>query len=445
MPDGLRSLLTNPTVQQLFIWSIASAVVQAALEPFLSEVRATINATAPNLRLSPQAAAEAVARGFLEAGRGQAEAAAGGLNAERFGVLVEAARQDLDVGSLVVAMRRGLISRADLEAALRRRGIRAEQIRLVPELAKQDPSPEAILNAYLQGQIEEAEARRLFEKVGGNPEYFTLLFNAQGTAPTPTQALELANRGIIPWSGRGANVVSYEQAFLEGPWRNKWLEPFRALAEYLPPPRTVTAMYREGSISRERAIDLLKKQGLAPDLAAAYLASGTAQKTERQRDLAVGTIRDLYGARLIDRGTAATMLGSLGYDASEADWILALEEVEVARRFLSAALGRIRSLYVARKIDRATAVAALGRLEIPADQQSDILRLWDLELGLAVETLTAAQVAAAFRLDLLDQATAQAELEARGYSPWDAWALLSIAKRTRLPGEPPRTAIAPLT
>ncbi|HXG40210.1 MAG TPA: hypothetical protein VNJ28_04635 [Candidatus Limnocylindrales bacterium] len=441
MPDGLRSLLSNPTVQQLFVWSIASAVVQAALEPFLGEVRATVNRAAPNARISPTDAAAAVARGFWAASRGEAEAADQGLSAERFGLLVEAAKQDLDVGSLVVAMRRGLIARGDLEAALRRRGLRDEQIRLVPELAKQDPSPEAILNAYLQGQIEEAEARRLFEKVGGNPEYFTLLFNAQGTAPTPTQALELANRGIIPWEGRGADVVSYEQAFLEGPWRNKWLRPFRALGEYLPPPRTITAMYREGSITRERALDLLRKQGLAPDLAEAYLRSGTAQKTERQRDLAVGTIRDLYRDRLVDRPTAASMLGSLGYDADEADWLLALEEVEVVRRFLNAALTRLRSLYLARKIDRSTVVAALGRLEVPADQQSDILRLWDLEAGVTVAQLSPAQIVAAFKLGLLGQAEAQAALEAHGYTPWDAWALLSIGMKQRLPGEPAKSAL----
>jgi len=440
MPDGLRALLGNPTVQQLFVWSIASAVVQAALEPFLGEVRANINTAAPNLRLSPAEAAAAVARGFLAVERGQAEAAAAGLNAERFGVLVEASRQDLDVGSLVVAMRRGLIGRGDLEAALRRRGLRPEQVKLVPELAKQDPSPEAILNAYLQGQIEEGEARRLFEKVGGNPEYFQLLYNSQGTAPTPTQALELANRGIIPWEGRGADVTSYEQAFLEGPWRNKWLRPFRALGEYLPPPRTVTAMYREGSISRERAIELLRKQGLAQDLAAAYLVSASEQRTRPQRDLAVGTIRQLYGERLIPPAQARSLLVSLGYDDQEADWLLALEDVEVGRRWLTAAVARIKSRYVARKIDRATAIATLAQVGLPSDQIDEIVRFWALELGVSVQTLTAAQIAAAFRLELLSQADAQAELEDLGYDPWSAWALLSIAKRERLPNEPPRPA-----
>jgi hypothetical protein len=55
----------------------------------------------------------------------------------------------------------------------------------------------------------------------------------------------MANRGIIPWSGSGPRSTSFEQAFLEGPWRNKWLGPFRKAAEYFPPPRTITAMYNE--------------------------------------------------------------------------------------------------------------------------------------------------------------------------------------------------------
>ncbi len=308
-------------------------------------------------------------------------------------------------------------------------------------LAVVQPAPESMLAAYLEGQLPEADARARFAQLGGDPGYFDILFNTQGQAPTPVEALAMANRGIIGWTGSGPTSTSFEQAFLEGPWRNKWLPAFRALAAYLPPPRTVTAMHREGSLSDAEAAKLLEQHGLTPALAQAYLASSTAQKLTKAKALAETTVLELYRDRLIPRAEAATMVEALGYSAPEAEFILEVEDLRVTQRAVAAAVTRGQGLFTGHKSAQAQGATALADLGIAATESAELLTVWDHERAANVRTLTPAQVASALGDKIIDQPTAQALLEADGYSPHDAWVVRSVHAKAPLPDEPGGAAL----
>jgi hypothetical protein len=434
-------LLGNSILQQIVLYNVVSALIGSALSPYLQALTNQVNQASPLVPLSPGELAEAVLRNVMEPGQAAAEARFAGLNAERFAVLSRLAGNAPPPEAMAVALRRKLVNQGRYLEGIRQGRLRDEWAELIKELAVQEPGPAAPLQALLQGQLPEGRARELYERFGGAPEHFDWLFDTEGQAPTPTQALELANRGIIPWSGSGPDATTYEQAFLEGPWRNKWLGPFRALGEYLPPPRTVTAMYREGSLSRERAAELLSKQGLAPDMVAAYLSSGSEQKTADTKTLAQSTVLALYRDRLIGRPDASAMLQALRYGPEEADFILQVADVEVAQRFLNSAVGRVRTLYVGHRIDRTRASSTLAQLQIPAEQIGDLVGIWDYERAANVRALTPAQVAAAFREGILDQSAAMTELTELGYLPHDAWLYLSITAKAELSDEPARDAV----
>ncbi len=440
---GLGGILGNDMLQSMFVYGVAQQLLGAALGPYLNALTAQVNSATPLAPLSPADAAEAVIRNVWDHNRAAEEARKAGIDGERFGVLERLAGNAPDPTSLAVALRRRIIDPARYLEGIRQGRLRDEWAELPKALAVQEPSPVSALDAYLQGQASEGQARDLFARWGGDPEWFDLLYNTQGQAPTPTQALELANRGIIPWDGEGAGVVSFRQAFLEGPWRNKWEPSFRALGEYLPPPRTVTAMLNEGTITRARAVELLEKQGLTPDLAAAYVSSGSAQKTEKTRDLAQSTVQTLYRERLIGRPDAVAFLEALGYDPDEADLILQIVDLEVTQRFLTAAVGRLRGFYVGHKIGRPATLDALAQLGVAPDRAGELLAIWDLEAAANVKGLSAAQWAAVYKAGWVDQATATAELVAMGYPPFDAWATLALAVKVELPDRPPVDAVNP--
>lgn len=433
----------NNTLTQIALYQLVGQLLGAVLGPYSQAITNRVNALTPLVPLSPAELAALVERGELPLADAASQARESGIDGGRFALLTRLYGQAPGPMELSEALRRGIIDPPTYERGIVQGTVRREWAGLFRALAIRQPPPDAMLLAYLEGQLPEAEARARFVRLGGDPDYFDILYNTQGQAPTPVQALELANRGIIPWAGRGPAATTYEQAFLEGPWRNKWLPAFRALGEYLPPPRTVTAMYREGSIDRRRAADLLTRQGLAADLAEAYLNSGSAQRTEKGRDLSQSTILGLYGDRLIPRADARTMLTGLRYEADEADLLLDLEDAQVARRYLNLAVGRVRSLYVGHKLDRAEALSVLARLGLDPDGSGDLVAIWDWERAANVRALTSAEVRAAFHYQIIDQADASRQLVELGMSPYDAWVYLSIGEKGPLGGQPAPGDIGP--
>ena len=113
----------------------------------------------------------------------------------------------------------------------------------------------------------------------------------------------------------------------------------------------------------------------------------------------------------------------------------------IVQRFLGAAVGRIHTLYVGHKVSRPVALSSLANLDVPAETIPDLVGIWDLERAANVKVLTAAEIAQAYKLVLIDQATAQLYLEQLGYQPHDAWLYLSIHIKAAQPNEPGAAAV----
>lgn len=439
-----ESLGGGGALTQIFVWTVASQIVQSMLSPTLELVTQRVNADNPVLDLTPADLANAVVQSFMARGDAAEQAARSGIDGGKFDVLVNLSGDSLAPDALAEALRRGIIPEdgSGADSVSFAQGIREGRLKnkwahIVKELAVRWPTPADALDALLEGQVSESDARTLYERFGGDPAYFQMLYNTRGNAPTPSEALELANRGIIPWYGTGADKTTYEQAFLEGPWRNKWLKPFVSLGEYLPPPRTVTAMVRGGSLSDDAALDLLIKQGLSKELAAAYITDAHHQKTQTERDLSVTQLLAMYEAGLISGDDATTLLKALNYSDESAGLMLAYKDLQRAISATNSATSRVHALYVAYKIGQDKATNALVALHVPAAQIQDIIATWTLERSINVKVLTAAEIADAWKYDIIDQAEALSELQSLGYTPRDAWIYLSIKNKAALDAAPP--------
>lgn len=433
----------NSAVYQIFVWQVAAQLVQSLLGPTLELVAQEVNSVEPTAELTPADLANAVVQSYVSHGDAAHSAARSGISGDKFNTLVDLAGDALAPDALAEALRRGLIPEGgrgagstSFEQGIAEGRLKNKWAGVVKELAVRWPTPADALDALLEGQVSEHDARTLYAKFGGDPQYFTMLFDTRGNAPTPSEALELANRRIIPWTGTGPGVVSYEQAFLEGPWRNKWLKPFEALGEYLPPPRTVTAMVHNGSISESVALDLLTKQGLSKELAAAYVHDAQNSKSDTERKLTVAQLLDMYAAGLISSADTKSLLVALQYSDASADELLAYKDLQRAIAATNQAVARIHTLYVGHKIDRATAGSTLNALKVPADQIEQVLQTWDLERGVNLRVLTPAEITNAWKHDIISQDEAIAELVGQGYTPRDAWIMLSIRAGAALPGAP---------
>lgn len=428
---------------QIFTWQVAAQIVQALMEPTLTLVAARINEDNPVQDLTPADLANLVVRSYRDHGSAAHEASRSGIDGSKFDDLVALAADAPAPEALAEALRRGIIPEGgtgkgavSFEQGIREGRIGNKWTTMIKELAVRWPTPADALDALLEGQVSHDEALALYERFGGDPAYFTMLYNTRGNAPTPEEALTLANRGIIPWRGTGPDKVSYEQAFLEGPWRNKWLEPFIALGEYLPPPRTVTAMLRNGSIDDATALSLFMKEGLSKDLAAAYVADAHHEKTATERDLSVSQLLNMYAAGLIDSDTVTGLLKALNYSDESVALTLQYKDMQRAIAAVNTAVSRIHTLYTSHKIDEAKARSSLVALGVPGKQIDDIVTTWTLERSVNVRTLTPAEIANAWKYEIITLDEALAELIALGYTPRDAWIYMSVHAKGKLAAEP---------
>lgn len=376
--------------------------------------------------LSVADAALAVLRGNLDMGTAQEVARLNGVSTSDLQVVIDNTGEPPALEALLQLWRRGVIGDDVLERGIRQSRVRDEWIPQIKQLGVAPPSAGEVLDALVKGQTDRATAERRWREGGGDPTWFDTAFHTAGASPTPDQLGVLANRGIIPWTGLGPDAVSFEQGFHEGQWRDKWQAAFRELATYLPPPRTVTAMFHEGSLTREEALSLLQKTGLSPELAAGYVNSGSSQKLAKHKELAVGEITALYADKAIDHDAAASMLQVLGYDQHEAEFVLEIADLARIRKFTEQAIGTVKTEYTNHTIDRAAASSRLDALQVPAGQRDDLLALWTGDRQIRSKRLTEAQVVRALKKQIIDAPTAIAKLVQLGYPEDDAQILIQL-------------------
>jgi hypothetical protein len=441
---GLGELFGRGSIaEQIFVWGVLNNVISAAGSPFFLELTYRINQQFPLTEHTPADLALMVVRNVLSRNAAAAEAKRAGINGERFDQLTAITGDAPAPGDLAVGLRRKLISEqgtgpesTSYEQGIREGRLKDKWIPLMRELATEWPTPDDILEALLQGQITEQEAQPLYAQMGGEQRFFDLLFHTRGAGPTPVQAGVLANREIIPWDGRGPAATTFEQAFLESRFRNKWHDAYRALAEYRPPPRTITAMLRAGSITKEQAATLLRQYGLTAELAAAYIADATHSKASTGKELTEAQIVGLFESGAATKAEATSMLVKYGLSEHDAGLILAAAGARREIGQVNAAVTRIRASFLARHIDSAQALHSLAAIGISTAAGEPMVRVWSAELAASPRVLSDAAIAAALYYKVIGQDEAMRRLEADGWRPIDAWILLSNRMHGPLPNRP---------
>lgn len=411
---------------------------------FTQEMALTVLQTAL-VPLSVPDAALAVLRGNIDMGRAQKAAKDNGVTADDFAVIVDNTGEPPALQELLLLWRRGQVDDATLERGIRQSRVRDEWIGTIKKLGVMPPSPAEVIDSLVTGQTDMGTAARRWAEAGGDPTWFTTAWHTGGESPTPTELAVLANRGIIPWTGTGPTVTSYEQGFKESRFKDKWEPYYRELGVYLPPPRTVTALLHSGAIDRAEATKLLLDYGMDAQLVAAYTDDAHRAKTAKQRELAVGEIDALYQERAIARTDAAAMLVALGYDQTDADFILTISDLQRERKYTDAVIAAVHSRYTHHLIDRSTASSDLDAVQLAADQRDALLALWDLEASVNVKRLTEAQITSAYKKGIFTQDEAKTALMDQGYPDFDATVILLLAGAPHVTGTPTGTPGRPAT
>jgi hypothetical protein len=430
--------------EQFAIWGVLMQVVGPILAPIVQQIADETFPRLPSTPLSAELAADLVLKGWMTAEEGWQEAATTGVNQQRFQQMVNDAGEPIALEQILEAFRRGFIGwdtdnidGTSVLVGIKQSRVRDQWANVIQQLATIVIPVGDAVSAVVKGQIPFATGQQIAGFSGLSAADFQTLVNTAGNPPGPGELITLARRGVIPVDGLGAGVLSMHQGIIEGLTKDKWWPGILALMEYRPPPRTITALERAGVMPPAQAQTLYQQSGLTPQLAALYSADASAVKLVKTKELAEGTVLNIYRAGVIPESEAAALLGTLGYTAQETAWILAWEDLHRELAAMNSAVTKVSSLYISRKIGQNTAQSMLATLGLPAGQVTQLLDTWLLERDATVKLLTAAEIGDAVKYAIMDQATGQAALEALGFTPYDAWVRLSLSNLAALPNPPP--------
>lgn len=441
---GIEDVLgAGSAARQLLVWNLFGQVLNALLQPYLEALGIDVNTANPVVPLSPADAATAANRSFMAVTAATTEAAASGVNADRFAIMRHLAGNAPAPEELAVALRRGIIPAdgSGPDAVSFIQGIAEGNLLdkwgpVIQALAKVIPSPADVVNAIVRNQVTAADGAALFTTVGGDVNYLQLLVDINGRPPAPTELVEMAQRGVIPWDGTGATATTFQQGIYEGDTKDKWEPFYRILGTYFPTASEVIELYRWGQFTVAEATQRLAARGMAADDAARWIAYGDANAIDDYRGLTEQAILAMVSVSYISDDQARTMLAAIHKGPAAIEQLISYAHIQRVIQSVNQAVSRVGNLYQSRKIDQNAATDALTRLGVAAAAIPDILADWQAVANVNVKTLTEAQIVDAWAAKIMDDATAITELTNIGYTPYDSWVLLSIKAKTPLPNPP---------
>jgi hypothetical protein len=463
--DGL--LGPGSAARQLLVYGVGYEIARSLLGPMFTQIEYLINEGSPLVELSPPELADLVIRGVIgNESEAAARAVKFGIDPGKFHEMTLLAGEPPGLVQVLEWWRRGYlqwdngIGSASVAEAIRTSRIYSYWTETIQQAQFVPPSPIDAVNAMVRNQLSRSEALALayFGGLGVGPlsppiganmndtaNAFDILVNTRGNPPAPGELLELANRGEIPWGNldpatkvADPTEISFAQGIYEGDSKDKWLPYLAKLGIYIPPPRSIPALLKSGAITVAQATTFLEHQGLSPDLAAAYVTEATHAKTTKAKQLSESHVVQLYTDKLIDEPTAVADLELLGYNAAEAAQILTTATAEQTLQDYRKAISRISGYYIAHRLSDAQASTALASLGVPADQIASYLSQWQVDRTANVRILSNSQIESAWEYGILTQDEALMELQLLGYTPYDAWVLLSIKAKGPLPNPPPQ-------
>lgn len=451
MPESGGVFGAGSTAEQLFVWQVVAQVIGVMLSPAMTELSTIANSAFQNVKLTPAQAATASNRSFMDSGSALAEAQAAGLNEARFTVMRQLAGNAPAPEELAAALRRGAIPETgsgpdsiSFIQGIAEGNLLDKWAPVIKEIAKAIPSPADIIDAQLKGQVTESEAQALYAKVGGDEQYRQLLVDVAGSPPSPSELTDLANRGIIPWDGTGPGVLSVQQGIFEGRTKDKWQPVYKQLAQYRPPPETIRAMLEAGAFDVTRATQLWSEYGMTPQVIQEYITAANNTKNIDTRGLTQQAVLQMYYNQLLSQEDARKFLSLFGIDQSNADLLIAYTDMQRSIAAVTTAVSRIQTLYTGHKITEDTARQSLDRLKVPGTAVDGLITTWNIVASANVKTLTETQIADAFKAGIMPLDQASGELQAIGYTPYDAWVILALKDSASAGPAPAATIGAPL-
>lgn len=417
--------------EQLLVWNVIGQFLSAVMGPELELLARGVNEVLQATPLSPDQLADMVVKGHVSIGDASAYAKQSGISPSDFQRMVDDAGEAPGLEFLLQAFRRGIIPKSgegaqvvSLEQGIREGHLTNKWIDTVEQMGLLPIGVADAVDAAVENQIPYAQAEQIAYVNGIDADNFRILYNTRGNPPSPGELATLLKRKLIPLEGVGPNAISFQQGIFEGASKDKWWELYAALADYVPPPRTIVTLVHDGVVTDDEALALFESAGLTTDLAEKYLKSAHLSKGAAHRATISGELRTVARRGYLDgQLTEAQFRDTLAQANVPADTI----DNEIAAANLSKQLGRhtfslsqIKKQRQAGLIDDATARQRLVVSGWSEDDAQTQINEWNAETQAGRSGLTESRILAYLVSGILTPTEAYDKLIAQGITTANA-------------------------
>jgi len=240
------------------------------------------------------------------------------------------------------------------------------------------------------------EINEFFAKQGYDPDWAKRYWRSHWNLPSPNQAYEMLHRGLI-------DQGDLETLLRISDYPKFWREKLRDISFNVLTRVDVRRLLQAGLLDEGKALEAYKKMGYTPEDAELLTKFAVQGISQDEKDLTKSDVLNLYEDGLIDRGTTAGNLVKMGYDSSEADNILKLSDVAIAKATRSDLINFTKEKYLAKKVDENTARSELSQIGLKAHSVDRYLLNWNRATEIESALPSIADVKKWYLLDYIDE------------------------------------------
>lgn len=388
-----------------YLKDLGQIVSQPALNEAWSEY--------PSIPLSPADLADMVERNIIEQADGEAAAAQSGLGKEQFDLLVLNTGEPIGIDQALTLWLRGAMNDDFLEKTVYYSRVRNEFLPYIKALAHHQMSPADAIEIALKRVDTQDNARKYFAEGGGLPDQFDVLLAAAGSPIGPEAAANLLAHGVID-KATFDSVVAHSRinpmfTQLVADTHLKWLSVYQ-IGEAL----------KAGTVTPQVAAEWLVQDGYNADQAAAFTGGSATGKTVKPKSETESLILEEYQAMLMSEAEATSMLAQLGYSQGEITLLLELATAKQILAQRNQAVGKVRTLFITKKITKGQASTDLDALGIATQARDAFIASWTVEQTTNIKQFSEAQIGSFLKKGLITATEAVSRWEAMGYVTADA-------------------------
>ena len=451
-----ESVLNDAVINIMGFVGMIIACISETGKVFFQPLLNELWSSRPRMPMSPADVANAVVQGYMTLAEGETEAAYSGLDTKPFRTMVEVTGMPPSPQDLFQMFRRSIIpegkSAADFPsvyAGLAEGHTKDSWIPIFQKLAYVWPSPTDFVNAAVREQVPYATASEWAGKTGldtttevaAGIKFFDLLFDVAGRPPGPEEMARMAHRKIIPWTGTGPKATTFQQGIAESDLKTKWTAALEALSAYIPSNGEITSWVRHGFVTKADALPMYAKNAVTADVANLMMESALVDQLAEDRQLAKGEVVALYTAQHLTAAEATNALAAVGYHGEQAKEILWLADFRREAQAYNRVIQVLGRQVVTGKLSVNNATQTLGAMGVPSQTITVLTNDWKLARQAEVPAPSEGTIVSAAYYGVETPNEAFNDLKALGYTPYDAWRLLSVrlhGPATVAGGYPPR-------